>query len=129
VQQHTEYRGRDRREFGLDALEHVAGLSGDRLLEALEEAVAARVLIEVPRVVGRYRFSHALIRETLYDELSTTRRVRLHRQVGEALEGLYGHTPRRISPSWRITSPKRRRAATCRRASITPFAPATAPAR
>jgi class 3 adenylate cyclase len=81
------------REFGLDTLERITGLSGDRLLEALEEAVDARVLIEVPRLVGRYRFSHALIRETLYDELSTTRRVRVHRQVGEALEALYGAHP------------------------------------
>jgi class 3 adenylate cyclase len=85
------------RDFGLDALERVIlrqaedeRLKGDRLLEVLEEAVGARVLIEVPRAVGRYSFSHALMRETLYEELSTTRRVRLHRQIGEVLEGLYG---------------------------------------
>ena len=81
------------REFGLDALERVAGIAGDRLLEVIEEAEAARVLVEVPRAMGRYSFSHALIRETLYEELSTTRRVRLHRQVGEALEALYGAHP------------------------------------
>ncbi|MDP2674150.1 MAG: protein kinase [Dehalococcoidia bacterium] len=78
------------REFGLDALGRVTDLSGDRLLEVLEEAVAARVVTEVPRAAGRYSFSHALIRETLYEELSTTRRVRLHRQIGEVLESLYG---------------------------------------
>ncbi len=84
------------REFGLDALERVIlrqaqdeRLKGDRLLEALEEAVAARVLNEVPRVVGQYSFSHALMRETLYEELTTTRRVRLHRQIGEVLEALH----------------------------------------
>ena len=81
------------REFGLDALERVAGIAGDRLLEVIEEAEAVRVLVEVPRTMGRYSFSHALIRETLYEELSTTRRVRLHRQVGEALEALYGAHP------------------------------------
>jgi class 3 adenylate cyclase len=80
------------REFGLDALERVVGphgdapLSGDRLLEVLEEAIGARVIAEVPRAAGRYSFTHALIRETLYEELSTTRRVRLHRQIGEAIE-------------------------------------------
>ena len=41
------------------------------------------------RAPGRYSFSHALIRETLYGELSTLRRVRLHRRIGEALEDLY----------------------------------------
>jgi eukaryotic-like serine/threonine-protein kinase len=81
------------REFGVDALERVSGLSGDRLLEVLEEAEGARVIVEVPRTVGRYSFSHALVRETLYEELTTTRRVRLHRQVGEALEAFYGAQP------------------------------------
>jgi class 3 adenylate cyclase len=80
------------REFGLDALERVSDVSGDRLLDALEEAVGARVIVEVPRSPGRYSFSHALMRETLYEELSTTRRVRQHRQIGEALEALYGES-------------------------------------
>jgi predicted ATPase/class 3 adenylate cyclase len=83
------------REFGLRTLEKVIQrqakderLKGDRLLEALEEAVAARVIAEMPRMVDRYSFSHALIRETLYEELSTARRVRLHRQIGEVIEEL-----------------------------------------
>ncbi|MCH8921233.1 MAG: tetratricopeptide repeat protein, partial [Chloroflexi bacterium] len=81
------------REFGLDALERVSDITGDRLLEVLEEAVAARVVNEVPRAVGRYSFTHALIRETLYEELTTNRRVGLHRQIGEVLEGLYEANP------------------------------------
>jgi eukaryotic-like serine/threonine-protein kinase len=76
------------REFGVKLLEKVAEVKGDRLLEALEEAMAARVIAELPRATDQYWFSHALIRETLYEELSTTRRVRLHRQIGEALEEL-----------------------------------------
>ncbi len=76
------------REFGLRTLERVSDISGDRLLEALEEAVAARVIAEMPRMVDHYSFSHALIRETLYEELSTARRVRLHRRIGEVLEEL-----------------------------------------
>ena len=50
--------------------------------------MGARVIAELPRATDQYWFSHALIRETLYEELSTTRRVRLHRQIGEALEEL-----------------------------------------
>jgi tetratricopeptide (TPR) repeat protein len=78
------------REFRLDALEHLSSLSSDELLEVLDEAVEARVLGEVPGALGHLRFSHALIRETLYDALSTARRIRLHRQFGSVLEDLYG---------------------------------------
>src|SRR6266581_4188723 len=83
------------REFGLRLLEKVSDVKGDRLLEAMEEAMGARVIAELPRSIDQYWFSHALIRETLYEELSTTRRVRLHRQIGEALEELdvEGHLP------------------------------------
>ncbi len=78
------------REFSIDVLQGVSGMEEDPLLDALEEAVAARVVAELPRPAGTYRFSHALIRETLYEELTTARRVRLHRQIGDALEQLYG---------------------------------------
>jgi tetratricopeptide (TPR) repeat protein len=79
------------REFTLAALERLTDLSEDALLDVLEEALGARVVGEEPgRDVGRFRFSHALIRETLYDELTKTRRVRLHRQIADVLEDLYG---------------------------------------
>ena len=43
----------------------------------------------VPGAPGRLRFTHALIRDTLYDSIPAGRRVRLHRQAGEALETRY----------------------------------------
>src|SRR6185369_11431629 len=42
-----------------------------------------------PDALGRFRFAHGLVRDTIYEELSPARRMRLHRQVGEALERLY----------------------------------------
>ena len=78
------------RSFSLDQLKPLIGdLSEDRLLEVLEEALGARVIEEIPQAVSVYQFTHALIQETLADELSTTRRVRLHAQVAEVLEELY----------------------------------------
>ncbi|MEE8158073.1 MAG: protein kinase, partial [Dehalococcoidia bacterium] len=79
------------REFELRQLTPlVEDISEDRLLEVLEEALAARVIEELPQTVGRYQFTHALIQETLTEELTLTRRVRLHARVAETLEQLYG---------------------------------------
>jgi DNA-binding winged helix-turn-helix (wHTH) protein/tetratricopeptide (TPR) repeat protein len=77
------------REFDLNLLEHLAELTGERLLELLDEAAAARILAEPSGVPGRYTFSHALVRETLYEELTLPLRVRWHRRVGETLEQLH----------------------------------------
>ena len=64
-------------------------MSSDRLLEVLEEALVARLIEELPQAVGRYQFSHNMIQRTLVDELSTTRKVRLHARIAETLEDLY----------------------------------------
>lgn len=79
------------REFELSQLiPLVEDLPEDRLLDVLEEAVSAGVLEELPPTIARYKFGHALIQETLAGELTMTRRVRLHAQIAEALEKLYG---------------------------------------
>jgi DNA-binding SARP family transcriptional activator len=79
------------REFGLDQLQRLLeDHSEDRLLQLLDEALSARVIEEATGAVDRYQFTHTLIQETLADELSLTRRVRLHARIAEALEGLYG---------------------------------------
>ncbi|WP_028059144.1 ATP-binding protein [Candidatus Solirubrobacter pratensis] len=77
------------REFDFDVLEAVVTQSGDELVEALEEGVEARVLREAGHV-GRYAFTHALVRATLYDGISQLRRARLHGRVGEMLVKLRG---------------------------------------
>jgi class 3 adenylate cyclase/tetratricopeptide (TPR) repeat protein len=77
------------REFDLVLLEGVTKLSPDRLLEIFEEALAHKVISEVPSAVGRYRFVHELIRESLYGELTSTRRARLHLEIGQAIESRY----------------------------------------
>src|SRR5262249_26371404 len=64
----------------------------ERLLDLLDEALVAHLLRERPdpdHGPAAYEFTHALIRQTLYDGLNTPRRVRLHRQVGAALERVF----------------------------------------
>ncbi len=77
------------REFGLDALARLSDLSRDELLESLDESMTERVVVEVPGSPGRLRFAHALIRDTLYDDLTAARRLQLHQRAGEALEVAY----------------------------------------
>ena len=77
------------REFDLDALARISGLERDAMLEFLDEAIDARVVSEVPGAIGRTRFAHALIRDAAYHGPARSRRVQLHRQVGEGLEALY----------------------------------------
>jgi class 3 adenylate cyclase/Cdc6-like AAA superfamily ATPase len=77
------------RDFTYDTLTLLGDRDDDALLKMIEEALEARVIEETEQA-GRYRFTHAQMQETLLAELSTTRRVRLHGQVGEALEKRYG---------------------------------------
>jgi DNA-binding SARP family transcriptional activator/tetratricopeptide (TPR) repeat protein len=67
-------------------LERVVSLDEDEFLNALDDALAAGLVVESPFRRGAYSFTHALIRETLYEGMSAPRRARLHRRVGEALE-------------------------------------------
>ena len=76
------------------------------LLELLDEAMAERVVGECPGRPGRLRFGHALIRDTLYDELTAARRLRPARARRRGARGGLRRRPRAAtSPSWRTTSP------------------------
>ena len=79
------------REFPLQVLQVVAGLTEDDLYAALEEASGVGVLEERSSVgaVVVFRFSHAYFRQTLYEEMFAPRRIRMHQQVGRALEEVY----------------------------------------
>jgi pimeloyl-ACP methyl ester carboxylesterase len=69
------------REFDLSVLERMTDVPDDGLLEALDEALAAGIIIEAPPEEGRYAFVHALFRDTLYEEMTATKRMRLHGQT------------------------------------------------
>jgi tetratricopeptide (TPR) repeat protein len=77
------------REFDHALLHALTAHDDATLLDLLDEALRARV-IEEGSVPGAYRFTHALMQETLLGELSAARRVRLHGQIAEALEQLAG---------------------------------------
>ena len=79
------------REFDFNLLRKMdQTLSKEQWLSSIDEGVAAHLIEEASKEIGKYRFSHALIQQTLREELTTSRRVRLHARVGESLEELYG---------------------------------------
>jgi tetratricopeptide (TPR) repeat protein len=75
------------REFHLRVLRAVADLPPERLLDALDEAEAARVVTAT--APGRYRFAHGVVGDALAEGVPAGRRLELHRRVGVALEELF----------------------------------------
>jgi hypothetical protein len=73
------------RDFDLDLVADVSGTDADEVLDLLDAAAEART-VEDADLPGRYRFTHALVRETLYGSVSLTRRGRLHAATALALE-------------------------------------------
>src|SRR5215218_5289943 len=76
------------REFDAELLGRQLAAPDDQLVEVLEEVLASGLVAEDPGQVGGYRFSHDLVREAVYGELSTIRRAAMHRQIGQAIEDL-----------------------------------------
>jgi DNA-binding SARP family transcriptional activator len=71
--------------FALDLVEQVVDQD---LVDAFDEACKAGIIIEEPG--GRYRFNHALVRQSLLAELASVRRMRLHQRIATTLENSPG---------------------------------------
>jgi tetratricopeptide (TPR) repeat protein len=79
-------------EFDLRPLAAACGSPAPQLLERLDAAVREGLVEEVEGGIGRFRFRHALIRETLYGELAPAERAGLHLSIARALEAAHGAT-------------------------------------
>lgn len=75
------------RAFPFMLLEEIADIDAGRLLDIVEEAESARVIVPEERDGAiHYFFAHELIRQTLLSGLSLLRRQRLHLTVANAIE-------------------------------------------
>lgn len=79
--------------FEFPVVAEAVGLSEDEALDALEQAIAARLVIPADGRRERYAFSHAVMRYALLDQLSRSRRMRLHARLAAALERRHPHEP------------------------------------
>lgn len=76
--------------IGIDFSSHVVSGAIDHgsetVLDALDEATKANILRETGQ--GTYRFSHALVRAALYEDLAATKRARVHLRIARMLESM-----------------------------------------
>jgi ABC-type transport system substrate-binding protein/class 3 adenylate cyclase len=80
------------RTFGLPLLERL--VPREQLLRALTELQRLDLIVEKRRrPTPEYRFRHGLVQEVAYASLVDSKRRRLHRRVGEALEDVYRESP------------------------------------
>jgi DNA-binding SARP family transcriptional activator len=72
------------REFEPDVLERLQ--AQDNVARAIDEAIRARLVTAAPGAPGMLRFSHALVRDALYEGIPAPRRRVLHERVATELE-------------------------------------------
>ena len=95
--------------FELGTLAATAGTDEDAVLDALDPALAAGLVDEDG--VDRFRFTHALVRDTVLSSLPASRRARVHARAAAALDGRPGHEtetarhwlaagPRHLGDAW-----------------------------
>ncbi|MCD4701014.1 MAG: diguanylate cyclase, partial [Candidatus Aegiribacteria sp.] len=75
------------REFDFSLLPVITGKNEGYLLDLLDEILSMRLLRECDE--ERYRFAEDVVRETIYQQISTAKSKFYHRIVGNALEKLY----------------------------------------
>ena len=79
------------RPFDLALLAAATGVASDAAAAAVDDAANRELVVEAS--AGRWQFVHELVQETIYHDIRISRRVALHRRVGEILEELGREQP------------------------------------
>lgn len=83
-------------EFELEPLRRASGLAEPEFLAALEEGIGSGMVEELPSRRLACRFTHEIVRRSLYDRLSRLRCAELHLRVGEAIESTGANSSDRV---------------------------------
>lgn len=76
------------RRFDAQLLIQISNQSSDAVLAVLRTARQLQLIVEDLELAASYNFRHALVRETLYEELLAAEACALHRRIAEHLEKL-----------------------------------------
>jgi tetratricopeptide (TPR) repeat protein len=77
------------RQFTAREIAAAADCDMHSVLAGLDPAIRAGIVQTTSADPGSYQFTHALIRETIYQAFTTADRLRLHARVGDALVGVH----------------------------------------
>lgn len=86
--------------FELSCVAHVTGMDRELVSDVADMATASRVIVPLPDRVESFRFAHELIRDTLYSELRSGDRKRMHQKIAEYLSqqsSLHGQGAKEIA--------------------------------
>jgi tetratricopeptide (TPR) repeat protein len=81
------------RQFTAREIAVAMGEDLQQLLKDLDPAVQAGIIQPNLDVAGGFQFTHALIRETIYEDLPPADRMRLHARAGDALVSVHSAHP------------------------------------
>jgi DNA-binding SARP family transcriptional activator len=79
-------------DFDLAVLAASVELDGATLLDHLEPAIEVGIVIDNATGTSRYRFSHGLVNETVYDDMGAAQRARTHHRIAQVLDVHHGGT-------------------------------------
>src|SRR5262245_5236401 len=85
------------RDFDLALLAQACDATPEVVISRLAAPLEQGLLVRPPGTSGRYRFAHALVRDTLYEELPPDQRVGWHRRLAHLLEQRGGADDARLS--------------------------------
>ncbi len=83
--------------FDTDLVASVASLDDVTTADLLDEAARAGLIVEIDDEPDCWWFRHALTRRVIADELSRSRRARLHQRIGETMESRPGVSPAELA--------------------------------